>query len=311
MYLFVNELSFQAQASDYDHAHRLMDELVSVIRSLKILQKGDPVCTSQTLWEKNIAPKYDVSQWLKDISKDKMRWFRAVVRKGPHVETLLDEYLEYHKCRFHGEDVSSSSLAGVFFFDGILTSLQNSDRYDSERICLECQGEGGAEASEVVNVFNSKQVHGVIEYLTKTIFQTISSWNDLWEEKAVLFPALSFCQCVKEQLDDLDFSPTNVKIIREHLSKMNEYSRRISSDEKIRPDYQQMGLEATKENKITLKRYAYQREFVCPDGEKRMFEWHSKQKGQNLRIHFHPPDGANRHFIIGYIGPHLDTYKYH
>lgn len=240
-----------------------------------------------------------------------MRWFRFVVRKGPYIETLLDEYLDYHECRLHSEDVSSSSLAGAFFFDGILTSLQNSALYDSERIYLECQGEGDAEESEIINVFNSKQLPHVIDELTKRIFQNISSWKDLWTQKAILYQELSFCECVREQLDRLDFSPTNVKIIQEHLSKMNEYSGKLTKNESLLPDYQQMGLEATRETKITLKHYGYQREFVCPDGKKRLFEWHSKQKGQNLRIHFCPPNDNNKGFLIGYIGPHLDTYKYH
>ncbi len=244
MYVLINELSFQAQGRDRNHAHQLMDELVSVIKSLKILQKEDPVCTSERLWEKKIASEYDVFQWLNKISKNQnqLRWFWTVIRKGPHIETLLDDY---HECQFQDEDVSYSSLAGAFFFDGILTSLQNSDRYDSERICLRCQGEGEPEKSKIINVFNAEQAADVIEELTKGIYQDISSWNDLWTQKDVLFPELSFCECVQKQLDRLDLSPINVKIIQEHLSKMNEYSQKISDDEKILPDYQEMGLEAT------------------------------------------------------------------
>ncbi|MDM8524733.1 hypothetical protein QUF80_15300 [Desulfococcaceae bacterium HSG8] len=310
MYLLINELSFQAQASDRNHAHKLMNELVSVIKSLKSFQEN-PVCTSETLWKRDISLRYNVFQWLNETSKDQMRWFNIVVRKGPYIETLLDEYLDYYECRFHKEDVSSSSLAGAFFFDGILTSLQHSDLYSSEQICLQCQGEGEPEESEIINVFNADQLPDVIEKLSKRIFQNISSWNDLWTQKALLFPYLSFCECVKEQLGGLDFSPTNVKIIQEHLSKMNEYCGKLAENEKFLPDYQQMGLEATRENKITLKHYGYQREFICPDGKKRIFEWHSKQKGQNLRIHFYPPNDNNKQFLIGYIGPHLDTYKHH
>lgn len=288
-----------------------MDELVSVIKSLKFLQKEYPVCTSARLWEKKIAPEYDVFQWLNKISKNnnRMRWLWKVVTNGPHNETHLD--LDYYECWFQDEDVSSSSLAYASDVGGILTSLQNSDRYDSERICLRCQGEGEPEESQIINVFNTEQVADVIEELTKGIYQDISSWNDLWTQKDVLFPALSLCECVRGQLDRLGFSPTNVKIVQEHLSKMNKYGRKVSQDEKLLPDYQQMGLEATRETEITLKHYGHQREFACPDGKKRLFEWHSKQKGQNLRIHFCPPDGDNKRFLIGYIGPHLDTYKYH
>lgn len=310
MYLLINELSFEAQARDLRDADKLMKDLILIIKSLRPIQGSDPIRTSKTLWEKELLKGYNVHQWLTETNKDQMRWFMAVVRKGPYIETLLDENLEYHECLFRVEDVSSTSLAGAVFYDGLLTSLRNSDRFGSERIPLRYREKNSFIEVEIINIYDPGNVTAVIEEIKKNIFHDILSWNNLWSQKDVLFAKLLFCACVKEQLSNLDFTPTNMKIVKEHLAKMNEYCKRID-DEKINPDYTQMGIRASRETDITLKRFGHQREFICPDGERRIFDWHSKQIGQNLRIHFYPPDDNNKHFLIGYIGRHLNTYEHH
>ena len=40
MYLLVNELSFQAQANELMNSHQLMNDLISVIRSLRPIRGG-------------------------------------------------------------------------------------------------------------------------------------------------------------------------------------------------------------------------------------------------------------------------------
>ncbi|MBA7528415.1 hypothetical protein ES705_20598 [subsurface metagenome] len=53
MYLLVNELSFKAQANELMNSHQLMNDLISVIRSLRPIRGGDPIRTSMTLWKKS------------------------------------------------------------------------------------------------------------------------------------------------------------------------------------------------------------------------------------------------------------------
>ena len=151
-----------------------------------------------------------------------------------------------------------------------------------------------------------------VEELSRAVLENVSSWDELWEKRTELFSDLSFCDCVRDQLNRLDFGISNFKVIRRHLTKMNEYCRRMRmKNEDFIPDYTTMGIESSRESRETLKHYGYQRKFPCPDGSTRLFDWHSKQRGQNLRVHFYPPDHSTGNFIIGYVGPHLDTIKYH
>jgi len=266
-----------------------------------------------TLWQKELFRGYNVYQWLNDINRDQMVWFKTIVRKGPYIETILDEELDYHECWFQGDDVSNTSLAGAVFLDGILSSLQDANNFDVERINLEYrQGETPFAEFEVLNVYEPSTVENFVEELSREILENVSFWDELWKRKAELFSELTFCDCVRNQLNKLDFGARNFKIIRRHLAKMNEYFRRMRmKNESFTPDYTAMGIEASRESPKTLEHYGYQRKFLCPDGSTRLFDWHSKQRGQNLRIHFCPPDLSTGDFIIGYVGPHLDTIKYH
>ena len=313
MYLLVNELSFQGQANELIDSHKLMNDLISVIRSLRPVCGTDPIRTSMKLWEKELFRGYNVNRWLNDINHDQMLWFKAIVRKGPYIETILDEELDYHECRFHGDDVSSTSLAGAIFLDGILSSLQDADRFGLERIFLEYrEGEVPFTKFEVLNIYDPRSVKNFIKEFSIEVLEHVSSWNELWERRSELFSELTFCDCVRDQFNRLDFGINNFKIIRRHLTKMNEYCKRIKMEnEDFIPDYTAMGIEASRESPETLKHYGYQRKFPCPDESTRLFDWHSKQRGQNLRVHFCPPDHGGRDFIIGYVGPHLDTIKYH
>ena len=313
MYLLVNELSFQAQANKLMDSHQLMNDLISVIKALKPVRGTDPIRTSMTLWGKELFRGYNVNQWLNHTNRDQMVWFKAIVRKGPYIETILDEELDYHECRFQGDNVSSTSLAGAVFIDGILSSLQDASRFDVERINLEYrQEEAPFTESEVLNVYDPSTVKNFVEELSRAVLENVLSWDELWEKRTELFSDLSFCDCVRNQLNRLDFGISNFKVIRRHLTKMNEYCRRMRMEnEDFIPDYTTMGIESSRESRETLKHYGYQRKFPCPDGSTRLFDWHSKQRGRNLRVHFCPPDHSTGDFIIGYVGPHLDTIKYH
>lgn len=312
MHVLVNELSFERQADDVQGARRLVNDLVTVIRNLSHLRESDPIVSSQTLWDRQVCEGYTVHHLLNDIGRDQMIWFKHLVRKGPYIESILDNSLAYHECLFGQEDVTSTSLAGAIFLEGTLSSLQDTDRFSSEHISLKYrEGDLPFNDYSVWNAFDPGNIDQLVRKISTDIIENLSSWNDFWERRSALFPELSFCECVKEQLQRLSFSVTNVKIIRRHLTAMDGYCKRIREEQAgFTPDYTAMGIRASGESPKTLARYGYQREFECPDGRVRLFSWHTKQYGKNLRIHFYPPDEETDILIIGYIGPHLDTIKF-
>src|SRR5579859_5192650 len=67
---------------------------------------------------------------------------------------------------------------------------------------------------------------------------------------------------------------------------------------------------ATPESPDTLEVYGSERTFLCYDGEFRVFSWHIRLTPGPWRIHFFPLPEEKK-LIIGYIGHHLNTVKFH
>lgn len=303
MYIFLNELSFCGQAKD---RYSLMRNVQKVLNNLKPLIGDDPIGTSQDLWQREIAPGYTVRQYIYDseVTQAERLLFQTIVTKGPYVERLLDESVNYHECRLQKQDdVTSSSVAAACCFDGMLASLLHAPRFEEETvIVLYRENDDELKEFEVPNQFDPQRVETFVQNLLK---QNIRSWENFWKRRTKLFPNIVFCEEVKEQLQRLDFSL--MKNITRHLARMNEYITGEVQD----ANYSQMGIEASRESSVTLEHYGHLRTFLCPDGKERVFSWHSKLKGRkNLRIHFYPPDSDVNDFLIGYIGQHLPIWSY-
>jgi hypothetical protein len=88
-----------------------------------------------------------------------------------------------------------------------------------------------------------------------------------------------------------------------HLWELQRYAQ----DWKSGPfDSDQIQCQTSVESTSTLTQYGAERTFVYPDGQRRVFSWHSKITHNAWRIHFYP-SAETRSIIIGYIGRHLPT----
>jgi len=308
--IFLNELSFISQAVDLSDCHKLMEEIRKILEHLKPISKD--VYISRTLSSREIMAGYNVKNYAYDrnIPQAEKQSFQILLTKNPYVENLLDKELDYHECYLieTERDVTSTSVAGAACFDGMLVSLQRAAGFQNDFIPVSYrEGEKELLEKNIPNQFDLKKtrvfVKGIIE-------RDISTFKDLWNKRNELFPSLVFCHEVESQLKTLNPSSEELKNIIRHLKIMNEYMEKILNKEIPVPNYQKMGIGASEETEITLIHYGHLREFLCPDGKKRIFNWHSKLKGPNIRIHFYPPGNDAGSFIIGYIGRKLPTYRY-
>jgi len=308
--IFLNELSFVSQAVDLSDCHKLMGEIRKILEHLKPI--SNDVYISRTLFSREIMSGYSVKNYAYDrkINQAERLRFQILLTKNSYVETLLESELDYHECYLTetGRDVTSTSVAGAACFDGMLVSIQGAAGFQNDFIpVLYREDEKELLEKNIPNQFDLKKtrvfVKGIIE-------RDISTFKDLWNKRNELFPSLVFCNEVESQLKTLNPSSEELKNIIRHLNIMNEYMEKILNKKISVPDYQEMGVEASVETGITLIHYGHLREFLCPDGKKRIFNWHSKLKGPNIRIHFYPPGNDVESFINGYIGRKLKTYIY-
>jgi hypothetical protein len=306
MHVMVNELSFIAQASTYQAANILMRSLIETIVGLQTIQGSGPICTHRDFHTCKLLPEYTVHTWAATSSDQHARsLFLRLITKGPYIDRLLDEAIDYHECYLDQRNVISSSIAGAAFFKGALVSLKDAPEFQARLILVRFSTDGQRFQDIEVNNLNDP-IH-VDDFIQQQL-AGISSWDELWEMNEAYFTHLVFCADVHIQLNNLDFRPDLVASIKRHLNTMNEYHRQCQSGEITAPNYGHMGINASTESEATLThaRYGKEREFLCPDGQVRLFSWHSKF-GTGMRIYF-CPFGEN--FFIGYIGPHLRTVKF-
>ncbi|MBF0590741.1 MAG: hypothetical protein HQL02_01505 [Nitrospirae bacterium] len=308
MYGFVNELSFAGQAQNLNQCTELIRELTKTINALRPALAGKQVHVSQSLWQQEISPGYTVQKFIYDRNIDQAikTNFQVYITNGPYFEAFIENIS--HQCTIisNNQDVTGSSIAAASYLSGVLTSLQNAPPFDLDHVEVRyCDETINEQSLKIINLFD----HSVAkDFCANVIKDDTNSWKDFWSQRALLFPELVFCEDVESQLRDVNFN-AHYSLISRHLQCMNDYIKNVRTGNIHTPDFEKMGIEATPESGQTLdrKKYCDVRRFKCPDGVERTFSWHSKQRGQNIRIHFYPTDVETKDFIIGYVGEHLPT----
>ncbi|MBF0516416.1 MAG: hypothetical protein HQK97_04740 [Nitrospirae bacterium] len=299
----INELSFLGQVQDRSQCVSFILELLNIIKIVRNKAADTPVYASRNLLERYISQGFIIKEFLYGRNTDQklIVGFIIIVTKGPYFEDLLDKI--DHKCviNLNDNDVSGSCIAAAAHMSGFLVSLKNSGLYGSNPIEVKYkEGIGDYQIKDIPNIIDAQ---GAEQFVAKNAKREITSWDTFWSERESLFPKLVFCDCVKDQLTKVNYFTYSTLVFR-HLKCINDYLGTVPIKDH---DYTKMGVEASIESKITLYHYGHKREFDCPDRIRRRFTWHSKLYGQNIRIHFFPPESLTDKFLIGYIGKHLPT----
>ncbi|MBP8251316.1 MAG: hypothetical protein KAX40_03050, partial [Herpetosiphon sp.] len=143
-------------------------------------------------------------------------------------------------------------------------------------------------------------------WIEEQIKKQVRNGADAWQQKEELFANLEFCASVAEQLKQLHATDLNWNHVLKHLWELQRYANQWKVGA-FDPDAIQLNLSV--ESSATLSQYKAERTFLCPNGEVRLFSWHTKIKFSGWRIYF-VPEPQNHQLIIGYIGKHLPTAKF-
>ncbi len=147
------------------------------------------------------------------------------------------------------------------------------------------------------------------EYLEEKI-SSLKRASDLYSQWRNLFPYLTYCGKVQEQLLGWSASNSVLGQVLESLTALNTFCEQWNNGsikeythERLRAsglNHKISGESESVRKNETLKK---ERIFWLPDGRKAFFENHIKLT-QGYRIHFYP-DPSLRTIYIGYIGKHL------
>jgi hypothetical protein len=308
-YLVFNELSLTPAAANQRAAKERLDRLAAVLTDGRIPGKKVLV-TSRSFFQDEVFPGYPIGRWQAGYGKDDRDRRRRLL-------ILFDQRMDYAGCselsgadgdvdfRYCGSTCHGFSAA--LLADGLSVSLLSEERWNVATVRIEKAWIEGEDVytreAEAPHACHADHVALNGEWLARIKTLEPTSGRELWEQRAEIFPSLEFCDCVQHQLEVLGGDGPLCRGVLRGLKDLQRYCE----------DWMDGGfdihgiLNASGESQSTLQQYSEERRFRCPDGERRVFNWHAK-RGVS-RVHFFDfPD--KRRLLVGYVGTHLRTTKF-
>jgi hypothetical protein len=314
--MILNELYLKNTVDDERVARELMTKFIKTI-TLAVNKGIVTLRTENRIYDLIIAPNYPISKWLNDnqVDLEQRDFLLTLETQTPLLKEITDEVIknkiDLSDFKYQGE--IARELGICYLFDNLAISFNCNQKWNSDQLELELatidENDELIESKIKVN-HASCEIH--IEkhttWIQTRIYSTINNGKELWSRKQELFPNLEFCDSVQKQLEDILSEQLELQPVRKTLLILQNHCQAWKSGDFY---IESSILEYSPESNQTLNnsKYKKQREFICPDGQKRLFSLHAKLRICNWRIYFYP-DQADKKVIIGYIGKHLSTDKY-
>ncbi|MCM3078537.1 hypothetical protein [Brevibacillus invocatus] len=318
MNVVLNELSLspiEYKVQSEQEARNIIDQFVETLHGLISRMGIKSVIATDDFYSFYITPDYGIQEWLKDtyVKKKNKDYMRIVL--GNKCTRIQKENYALSEFKVHAGEtlLSGTGCLVAFELNGktislVTHSLWSEHKISGIHITLDPDTEEALSTeTELDNIYSSDQVALLQDEVIEHTFQHISSGQDLWDNKAILFPYLEFCDSVKDQLIE-DSQGFHIKQVLLKLQRMNAYF----GDDDTQYDPQKLGMKARTESESVQQdpELMKQRLFRMPDGKTRYFFDHIGFTGNYCgRIHF-LPDKANKKCYIGYIGKHLKTKRF-
>ncbi len=316
----LNSASFQNLANDISSARLMLSNLLEGIADLVHKYGADPILRSESwLDEILLAPNYGIANWRNDsqVSRDLRLFLLQIVGKTPLLSDLPVGKVDVEdKCLMseflieETPELEVPSAGAAMLLGDILSSIRSSEKWGNAelKIIQRCLNSGSENKfietrATIPHISNPSHAGPVGHWLKNISRSEVMNVNDLWADRLGLFPNIEFCVEVEEQLHQLQ--PGIFRSVVNRLVDLDESARRWQVKEAPTPEY---GFWVHPESQATLQQFGRQRQFTRTNGSIIQFKHHTRFAGEG-RIYF-CLDGAQRIFVVGYIGSHLDTARF-
>ena len=312
-----NDLCLRVPVSDENSARHLMSEFVRLLMAatdhkLTILRMH--VGFADLL----LSPQYPLRAWFNDPKVPAVEQDFVLDYASSHpliipyiADLAVDDQISVRSNSFEGR--FDAQLATGLGYAHLLNSLSVSlltepcwDTPDIQLHCLEWLPEINEFTEESALIRHAARSVHISSYHHTWIVERVQSGAqtgiELWENTALWFPHLLFCDNARRQIQSLPNGALQLPGIVERLFQLERFCCNWTTPGFDTSKFQKASYEST----VTMQQYGRQREFVCPDGQTRIFAFHLKGLPNAWRIHIWP-DEENRRILVGYIGRHLPT----
>lgn len=297
--MYLNERAWNECQDNPYVVRETLHEFIKIYMKLvnEYHMEGIYVPEGQELQLKSVI--YPLAKWMGEVSRDeRMRllsfWQRRIVYKPEDESELV--------CQ---DEVMLGGTEAALM-DSFLISPCFSEKWKKESITgtLYTISEEEENTEEIVltNVYSQKQLCS--DEIRKILLQHrqpfIYSYQELWEKREKIFPMLSFCPSVKNDLQNLQKS-----YIHQVYRKLLELELYCEKNQGMHFQKELLS-KTTPENEETLKKYKMEHTFSDENGKKYLASWHMRFTGIPGRIFFIPDYRPNK-MLVCYIGKKLKT----
>ncbi len=309
--IVVNELSLHQPAPNIQTAQLWMREFIETIRAARA-HGAKTLRTERDFQTYELTPGYPIARWRNDsdVDRETKLFFKTVATASPYLVDQAELEQTALGYEFTYEGIVAHGLGVAHLMDAPAISFKSEECWDSPGITIRSQtltpdGEIIAEDVDVIHASCRDHVAHHTTWFSQRRQRNVVDGADMWRRRSELFPSLLFCDSIMEQLEALHTNHPQLPSVMRHLFALESYATNWHSEPF---NDEAVGLNMSVDTQVTLGQYAAERTFMCPDGQQRLFSWHSKINLGAWRIYFLPEATT---IIVGYIGGHLRTHLHH
>lgn len=308
--MILNELSIRGNSMNREEMNLAISQFLKICHKL-FHEKGDRnfYYTAEMLTEELISG-YTIHDWLQncEVPQQEKAFLRTIINRRQLIKDVDFPGSELIVEVESGEKISAVGCLVAFETESYVVSMNTSVLWQAEEIIgTYVTLEQDDKQISVENCCYEEQLYSLSEKEKSKIRLMVSSGQELWEKRELLYPHLLFCDCVQRQLG-MARNSLHIQIIMKRLQILEDYFREYDGAfDKNDVGYGCRGESETVEKNDALRRL---RVFRTPYGKEEFFGWHISFAGNFPgRIYF-IPDSEHGFGIVGYIGKHLPTGRF-
>jgi len=306
MDLFFNELSLQV-ATDCYAANGWFENLGKLYKQASERGLGE-IKVPAVFFGHSFATDYIFYQWVTDheFDADLRSLLKSKITTTPVIEEMLSEQEtrdgKIFECCYKGYPANGLGAASEHMFDAVAISMVPDSQWNTSIVSVDVtvvlsDDDTVQSVCNVRHIFQSAHLAEHNSWLEAQRRPRIPNGQILWMRRNELFPNLIFCQHIRGQVAGFSSNQSEFIQLQKRLFELEEYASGRTAgmfQAEVLPT------KVTPESESRKREFASELTRLCPDGNIRLFDWHSRFTPGAWRLHFYPMENSSK-IIVGNI----------